>query len=263
MVNEFAGQYGECVKYNPTVGKFDNVNYRIRADIEDDTGRLAILFDMDGVLVDVTSSYRRAIQETVCYFSGNEAPLEEIQALKSKGGYNNDWDLTEAILVSRGKNVPKIDIIEKFQELYRGTKDKEGYIESERWLLSSQLLTRLKTRYALGIVTGRPRDEALFVLRKFNLEHLFDVIVAMEDYPPERSKPDPYAINLALSKICRMDAIYIGDTIDDMIAARRADVGPIGCISPGVVDSQVRDLLVRNGAIAILEDINDIERILP
>ncbi len=253
----------KCVKDNHKAGEFEEINDRMRAGIEDESGRLAILFDMDGVLVDVSSSYRRAIQETVCFFSGKEARLEEIQTLKEKGGYNNDWDLTEAILVSRGKIVPKTDIVEKFQELYRGTKDREGYIESERWLLSSELLERLKARYGLGIVTGRPKEEAMFVLRKFNLEHLFDVIVAMEDYPPERSKPDPYPINLALSRIGRMDAIYIGDSVDDMIAAKGADVRPIGCISPGVAGTQVRDLLVRNGAIATLDDINDIERILP
>jgi HAD superfamily phosphatase len=252
-----------CVKHNPKAGEFEKVNHRLRAGIVDESRRLAILFDMDGVLVDVTSSYRRAIQETVRFFSGEEAYLEEIQTLKEKGGYNNDWDLTEAILIGKGKSVPKTEIVEKFQELYHGTKDRVGFIESERWLLSSELLPRLKARYTLGIVTGRPKEEAMFVLRKFNLEHLFDVIVAMEDYPPERSKPNPYPINLALSRIGKMDAIYIGDSVDDMIAARRADVRPIGCISPGMAGTQMRDLLVRNGAIAILDDINDIERILP
>jgi len=253
----------KCVKDNHSDGELDKIIDRSQAEIEDESGRPAILFDMDGVLVDVTSSYRRAIQETVRFFSGKGVMLEEIQALKEKGGYNNDWDLTEAILVVRGMSVPKTEIVEKFQELYRGTKDRGGYIESERWLLSSELLARLKVRYVLGIVTGRPKEEAVFVLRKNNLEQMFDVIVAMEDYPPERSKPDPYPIRLALSRIGKMDAMYIGDSVDDMIAAKGADVHPVGCISPGVEGARARDLLVRNGAKAILDDINDIEKILP
>lgn len=224
---------------------------------------LAILFDMDGVLVDVTTSYRKAIQETVRHFSGKEAQPEEIQALKERGGYNNDWDLTEAILISRGKSVPKTEIVEKFQELYRGTKMGEGYIGSERWLLSNDVLERLKANHVLGIVTGRPKEEAMFVLRKFDLEKMFDVVVAMEDYPPERSKPDPYPILLALRRVGAKDALYIGDGVDDMVAARRAGVRPIGCISPGIPGAQLKDLLVRNGATATLNDINEIELVLP
>ncbi len=67
----------------------------------------AILFDMDGVLVDASRSYRRAIVETVaCYLRvvlGLPDPpgvvsAGVIHALKLAGGFNNDWDLTRALL---------------------------------------------------------------------------------------------------------------------------------------------------------------------
>jgi HAD superfamily phosphatase len=99
----------------------------------------AILFDMDGVLVDVTDSYRKAIQETVGFFTGKKAQPEEIQKLKEHGGYNNDWDLTEAILLGRGKTAPKTQIISKFQELYLGAEEKAGFIENEKWLLPKEI----------------------------------------------------------------------------------------------------------------------------
>src|SRR3989338_2424146 len=54
-----------------------------------------LIFDIDGVLVDVSKSYRAAIKQTVEHFTGKEITLEEIQALKNKGGYNNDWDAAE------------------------------------------------------------------------------------------------------------------------------------------------------------------------
>lgn len=228
----------------------------------EEPARKAILFDMDGVLVDVSSSYRKAIQETVGFFTGKKAQLKEIQGFKQKGGYNNDWDLTEAILFTRGKTVPKLEIIEKFQEFYIGVEGKNGFIENEKWLLSVELLKQLHKKYSLGIVTGRPREEALFVLRKFEVENLFDVLVTMEDYPPEKAKPDPYSINLALIKIGKTEAIYVGDSVDDINAAKRANIKPVGCIPPGIPATQLKELLMKQGAKIILDDINAINEAL-
>ncbi len=219
----------------------------------------AILFDLDGVLVDVTASYRKAIQETVRFFTGEIAGLKEIQQLKEKGGYNNDWDLTEAILISRSKSVPKTDVVKRFQELYLGTHGKPGFIENERWLLDHDKLVQLQRKYRLGIVTGRPRAETLYVLKKFSVEEVFDVIVAMEDYPADKAKPDPYPLCLALERLGLEKAVYVGDSVDDIIAAKRAGIEVIGCILPGVATNHLRKLLLTWGAKRVLNSINEIE----
>ncbi len=218
----------------------------------------AILFDMDGVLVDVTSSYRKAIQETVGFFTGKEAAVGEIQEFKQQGGFNNDWDLTEALLKKRGKLVPKAEIVKKFQELYFGVEGKGGFIENEKWLLSKNILEKLHAKHALGIVTGRPREETLYVLRKFQVENLFDVIVVMEDYPSEKAKPDPYPIRLALEKLCRKAAVYVGDSVDDIAAAKSAGIEAIGCIPPGISENPLTDLLLKRGAEKVLKDVAEI-----
>jgi HAD superfamily phosphatase len=217
----------------------------------------AVLFDMDGVLVDVTNSYRKAIQQTVQFFTGTEASLLEIQQFKEQGGYNNDWDLTEAILKKRGKTIPKQIIIEKFQELYLGSKDVAGLINNEQWLLPKQQLVQLHKRFRLGIVTGRPRQETTYVLHKFGVEDLFDVVITMEDYPPEKAKPSPYPIQRALEKIgeTETDAIYVGDSVDDIVAAKRAGVRAFGCIPPNMDIERLSGLLTKVGAEQVLSKI--------
>jgi HAD superfamily hydrolase (TIGR01548 family) len=55
-----------------------------------------IVLDIDGVLVDVADSYRRAITETIERLYGESFPDAAIQALKDAGGFNNDWELTDA-----------------------------------------------------------------------------------------------------------------------------------------------------------------------
>ena len=56
----------------------------------------AVVLDIDGVLVDVADSYRRAILESVERVYGESVDPSAVQAFKDAGGFNNDWDLTAA-----------------------------------------------------------------------------------------------------------------------------------------------------------------------
>ncbi|WP_049935045.1 TIGR01548 family HAD-type hydrolase [Haloplanus natans] len=56
----------------------------------------AVVLDIDGVLVDVADSYRRAIVESVDRVYGRTVDDAAIQAFKDAGGFNNDWELTYA-----------------------------------------------------------------------------------------------------------------------------------------------------------------------
>ena len=222
---------------------------------------IAIIFDLDGVLVDVSSSYRKAIEETVQFFTGKKVKANEIQELKENGGYNNDWDLTEELISKRGKTIPKSGIIERFQEFYIGVGDKRGFIQNEKWLISNDLLSQVHKKRKLGIVTGRPKEEAIFVLKKFDAEKFFDTIIAMEDYPKEKAKPDPYPIKLALKRMNEKDGIYIGDSVDDVVAAKRAQIEAIGCLPLGIHSNKLKNLLLECGAEIVLDDINDIGKL--
>jgi len=56
----------------------------------------AVVLDIDGVLVDVGDSYRRAIIESVDRVCGKTIDRDTVQAFKDAGGFNNDWELTDA-----------------------------------------------------------------------------------------------------------------------------------------------------------------------
>lgn len=67
-----------------------------------------IVFDIDGVLIDVSASYRDVVRQTARAFfqpapASSELPdplfsLSELAAVKQGGGLNNDWDLTYFII---------------------------------------------------------------------------------------------------------------------------------------------------------------------
>lgn len=221
----------------------------------------AILFDMDGVLVDVSNSYRVAIQKTVRYFTHEKIDVGEITTLKNAGGYNNDWRLTEAILESRGKHVDFSVIVDMFQTFYLG-KDWNGLIRNETWQLNGGALDELSREYKLGIVTGRPRKEAEYVLRRFGVEDYFQVVIALEDIPPEKEKPHPYGILKAMKVLNVSRAVYIGDTVDDMRAAVSARLVPIGIIHQHNGKGLQESVLRQHGAQTVVSDINGIVEVL-
>ena len=77
----------------------------------------------------------------------------------------------------------------------------------------------------IGLVTGRPRDEAIWFLDRYELTALFDVVVAREDAP---LKPSPRGIRSAMETLRAGRAWFIGDTVDDVMAAKAAGLVPIG-----------------------------------
>ena len=57
----------------------------------------AVITDIDGVLVDTSDSYHRAIVESVRTVYGETIDRSETQAFKNAGGFNNDWLTTDAV----------------------------------------------------------------------------------------------------------------------------------------------------------------------
>ena len=216
-----------------------------------------LIFDMDGVLVDVRDSYRTAIKLTAEFFTGEEVSYEEIQKFKDRGGLNNDWDLTLEIIRSRGVDIGREEVISKFQELFLG-EDFNGLINRERWVLKKEILEKLFENYRLAIFTSRPREEALYTLKKSGTLHYFDEIIALEDV--RRSKPHPEGINKILEKlkVKPENAVYVGDTVDDMIAARRAGVTGVAVAPPDTDISIYSQLYTQYGASFTLSSVNEI-----
>jgi len=222
--------------------------------------RLLIL-DMDGVLVDVTESYRQTIIETVRHFTGVEITHTEIQAAKNRGGSNNDWDLSLELVRERGGAPEREEVIAAFQRIYLG-EENTGLIARERWLPRDHLLERLSARFRLALFTGRERWEAEFTLSKFAPGIRFDPIVGMEDVQFE--KPNPEGLLKIVEQMKPAEVFYIGDVMDDCLAARAAAVPFIGVVSPqNPLAAELEALFRKGGAQAVMPDINELERVLP
>ncbi len=218
----------------------------------------ALLFDMDGVLADVSQSYRQAIVATAAEYGVVLTP-DEVARAKAEGQASNDWVLTARLLARQGIDAPLGEVTARFERLYQGSDSRPGLRASERLIPARADLQALAARLPLGIVTGRPRADAERFLAAHRLRGLFGAVVCMEDGP---GKPDPAPVRRALSALGAESAWMIGDMPDDVRAARAAGVVPLGVLAPGDAAAELAPPLRRAGAARVLEKFSELRDLL-
>lgn len=220
-----------------------------------------VIFDIDGVIRDVSNSYRKAIADTVEEFTdgGWRPTMEDLDNLKSEGIWNNDWEasqeLTYRYFEALDKTRDEVDlnydrIVKYFQERYRGKRPElfDGYIANEPLLLTPNYFEQLRNnQIGYGFFSGATSGSAEFVLKqRLKLEN--PVLVAMEDAP---SKPNPtgmfQVIDLIETATAKSPVFYLGDTVADIHTVIKArEIAPerkwiaVGVLPPHVQSDQSR-----------------------
>jgi HAD superfamily phosphatase len=219
-----------------------------------------VIFDVDGVLVDVHGSFHKSILDTVRFFTGHRPAYAEIHQWKNRSGYNDDWRLTTDWVASLGSAVPYDVVKARFQKFYWGTKASPGNVARERWLVTHKRLERWSRRAELALFTGRTRRELRYTLQGTDAKKIFRRAVTMDDV--KKGKPDPEGLRLLLDGTSRRDALYLGDNIDDALSAKRARVPFLGVLPYGSEAHKARAAKLRAlGALDILHSVRDLEKL--
>jgi HAD superfamily hydrolase (TIGR01548 family) len=299
----------------------------------------AIIFDCDGVLINVSNSYDLAIKKTTEFVIKEMTFMKEpslvstkmIEDFKATGGFNDEVDLTYALILSAVaankmnkqfdefifeviknadqtgiKSVERFldalkvnisDIRKKlaypgkrfenslssiFDEIFYGTElytqlyerkptffNGPGLIENDVVLLNREIIDELRKRFdkKIAIITGRSLLSAKHSLKKLFDEFDMKNSRFLEDEPRKMAKPNPEPL---LSSIRGMDAnctIFVGDSTEDYIMARKTDELGKATIFCGVYgtskDSEAKLALFENkNADIIVKSINLIPKTL-
>ncbi|MHB8410525.1 MAG: HAD-IA family hydrolase [Candidatus Acidiferrales bacterium] len=217
-----------------------------------------IIFDVDGVLVDVRESYQRTVLETVRHFTGKRVGRRELHEWKNRPGFNDDWTLTHAWVRDLGRHFSYADVKKQFESIYWGDGG-GGKVASERWLLSHGQLQSLAKRAELAIFTGRTRSELDHTLDRFDARRYFTKIMTVEN--SSKPKPDPEGLLRILDLRPPSTALYLGDNIDDGLAAQSAGVAFAGVLPRRSVERRIRAARLRElGARTILGEVGEVEK---
>lgn len=243
------------------------------------------IFDIDGVIRDVSGSYRRAIADTVEYFTHQAyrpTPLD-IDQLKSEGVWNNDWEASQELIYrywqtqGRSREQLQLDyqaIVAYFQSRYRGLDPDnwDGYICHEPLLLEPRYLEQLtQAGIGWGFFSGATRGSANYVLEK-RLGLQSPVLIAMEDAP---GKPDPTGLFATIDLLGKgvdktLLVVYLGDTVADMYTVVKArDMQPdrtwvgVGVLPPHVQETAAQldaytETLRQAGAAIVLRNVQEL-----
>lgn len=216
-----------------------------------------IIFDVDGVLVDVRESFQRTTLETVKHFAGKRVSKAELHRWKNRSGFNDDWKLSTAWIRSLGANIDYEEVKRKFVELYWGD-NRNGNVAREKWMLKRPVMRRLGRSADLAIFTGRTRGELEHTIDRFNVRSFFRRIIAVEDVG--QGKPDPEGLLKILDGREPGIAMYLGDNVDDALAAKAIRMPFVGVLARNSQERRQRGARLRRlGAQTILSDINELE----
>lgn len=217
-----------------------------------------VIFDMDGVLVDPSRTYRLALIETVRHFTGIEIAPEDVVRIKNEGGYNDNSEIAMLYVREAGADASLDEVRRYGHRLYWG-ENADGMVRNERWLAQDGLLERLAETHRLGIFTGRPMPAAAHSLRRFCPHIVFDPIMTSEQCA--RLKPAPDGLLNILRQVPGAALTMVGDNIDDCKAANGAGVRFVG-IAPSSAPraAETARLFRKLGAAAVIDTVNDIER---
>ncbi len=220
-----------------------------------------LIFDVDGVLVDVRGSFHKSTLDTVQHYTGTRFRPADILRWKNQSGYNDDWKLTTDWICALGVTVEYAEVKRQFQKFYWGANGR-GNVALEKWLVTPAILRRLARRAELAVFTGRTRRELRHTFECADAARHFQTIITLDDVA--RSKPAPEGLEKILDGRNPACALYLGDNVDDALAARAAGVAFLGVLPRGSAARRVLGAKLRElGARTILHRAAEVLEWLP
>jgi HAD superfamily hydrolase (TIGR01509 family) len=192
----------------------------------------AAVFDMDGTLVDSVDLHASAWQEAFARF-GHEVSFEQARSQIGKGG-----DQLIPVFLSHAQ---QRDYGEELEE-WRGERFRSTYLSMVRpFSAVPELIQRVRDAGLMVAVASSAKKEELDIyLDIAGIAHLVDKSTSSED--ADRSKPAPDIFEVALKKlgVAAEDAVAIGDTPYDALAAGKAGMRTIGMLCGGFTEASLR-----------------------
>ena len=189
---------------------------------------LAVLFDLDGVLVDSLDAWYYAFCDALKHFGKEKISFEEF-----KKGFGSP---AEEDIKTLFTNVSITELTAYYNLAFK-TRCEMVKLNSET-IPTLEKIKQMKIKTA--IITNSTWPIALTFLENFKIKKYFDKVVTMEDVQNRKPAPDMVLKACAMLGVKPNNAVVVGDTINDMRAGKEAGCTTIGYKTNG--DHRIENL---------------------
>ncbi len=178
----------------------------------------AVLFDLDGTLIDTAADFIRIIQQ-MCRDAGRDLVAEDlIRSQVSEGAramvhlVYPELALTDPVLMQHRQ---------RFLDLYA----QNIAVDTDLFADMPALLAELEQRQIpWGIVTNKPRALSESLLEALDLTERCAVLVCPDDVVNSKPDPEPMYLGAKHLNLAAQEIIYVGDHPRDIDAGRNANM---------------------------------------
>lgn len=176
----------------------------------------AVLFDMDGVLIDSYRAWERIVQDARATWG-----FPPITAAQFAAGWGQG-SVADVETFFPGHTVPEVEGFyhDRFPAVIEHLRAKPG---------AGEVLGALAARgLRRACVTNTPGALARRILEGLGLAAGLEVVLGGDEVPQSKPAPDLLLAALARFRCAPADALYVGDTMADVLAGRAAGVRTLG-----------------------------------
>ena len=177
------------------------------------TKKKAILFDLDGTLVNSAPTVLDIINQI--RHQNNQKILQlnpKIEQIISLGGRD--------MIV----NLISKDNVDKNLNTFRAMYEDYDLINERLFDGVKELLTVLKKKYTLAILTNKPKTLVNKAVIHHHIESFFDCLVCREDVIKKKPDPEGFTLVLKTLNLIKEEVIYVGDSLVDYDLAKSLQV---------------------------------------
>jgi phosphoglycolate phosphatase len=180
----------------------------------------ALVFDLDGTLVDSLPDLRAALNDMLRGLLRRELSADEVRRMIGDGTHA----MVERALRATGEVVDLENAHQRFLDFYQTAPTRLSRLYPN---VATTLASLIRSGARLAICTNKQQAATLAVLEGFGIAKYFEVIVG-GDVVPFR-KPDPRHLLTALEQLraSPYEAVMVGDNENDYATARAADAAVI------------------------------------
>ena len=208
----------------------------------------ALIFDMDGVLIDSEPLHERAKREALL-----EAGITVPESLFARYTGSSDKAMIYGVAAAHGLSEERsAEILERKYRIYESLectlRPVPGAIDFVHWA---------KSRYRLALATSATSRNREATLKALQIESMFEVVVDSTSF--SQPKPSPEVFQIALQRLDLAPAVclVIEDAVNGIVAARAA-----GCFAAGLTTSFSEAHLREAGADIVVSSYSELKTLL-